>query len=815
MRWRGVLGRPIPVTLAVLTAVTAWGAGPMAGVSSAAPGDGSDSLVEDFAYPDRDKLLAEKGLKLVSGDGHITLVDCTSGGSDLVRVNSRTSGDACFAVSGPVGYLALEIKRSYLAKSDSREGVTATVRTENPATNESKVEEVALEPGAWKSLGEGLDPTLDSTVLELSVGEGKTPVVTGDSARPWLARVTVGRPGQQGGKGCSGALVDRTWVLTAASCFSDAPAKPVSAGAPPREATVTFAGKAPVRINYVVPRDDRDVLLARLAAPLTDIAPARIAGSAPGDGAALVAAGYGRTGTAWVPDGPHNSNVTRSSATDTTMALTGGKICKGDAGGPVLDGNGRITAVQSLAAHAGCLGQAGHGDGSTAARTDNIVSWLTGSAFNGKAAFPLDEDAGARRVLGGAAREFTAELVGGAEPGTVGKVGTALKLNGTSAYAATAGPVIDTTKSFAVSAWVKLDNKDKNQTFLSQAGNRASGFQLYYSKNYDKWVFNRHTADTDDTTIARSISTDAAQAGVWTHLTGVYDGAAKKIQLFVNGKPQTAADFTTPWRASGALQIGRLRWQNTWQENAAGAIDEVRTVQSAVTQADATALSGGQFPAHLQELASFPLDESAGATQVSGGMGAGPVATLAGGGGQLGVPGKVGTALKLNGTSAYAATAGPVIDTTKSFAVSAWVKLDAKDKNRTFLSQAGNRASGFQLYYSKNYDEWVFNRHTADTDDTTIARSISTDAAQTGVWTHLTGVYDGAAKKIQLFVNGKPQTAADFTTPWRASGALQIGRLHYQGTFQEHFAGTIDNIRIWERAIGVDEIFNDGIQTKN
>ncbi|MGW8973526.1 LamG-like jellyroll fold domain-containing protein [Streptomyces platensis] len=801
------------VTLAALTAVTAWGTGPMAGVSAAAPGEGSDSLVEDFAYPDRDKLLAEKGLKLVSGDGHITLVDCASGGSDLVRVNSRTSGDACFAVSGPVGYLALEIQRSYLAKSDSRQGVTATVRTENPSTNESKVEEVGLEPGVWKSLGEGLDPALNSTVLELSVGEGKTPVVTGDSARPWLARVTVGLPGRPGGKGCSGALVDRAWVLTAASCFSDDPAKPVSAGAPPREATVTFAGKAPVRINYVVPRDDRDVLLARLTSPLTDIAPARIAGSAPGDGAALVAAGYGRTGTAWVPDGPHNSNVTRSSATATTMTLTGGRMCKGDAGGPVLDGNGHIAAVQSLAAHAGCLGQSGESNSSSAARIDNIASWAAGSAFAGKAAFPLDEGAGARRVLGGAAREFTAELVGGAEPGTVGKVGTALKLNGTTAYAATTGPVVDTTKSFAVSAWVKLDNKDRNQTFLSQAGNRASGFQLYYSKNYDKWVFNRHTADTDDTTIARSISTDIAQAGVWTHLTGVFDSAAKKVQLFVNGKPQTAADFTTPWRAGGALQIGRLRWQNTWQENAAGAIDEVRTVQSAVTQADVTALSAGQFPAHLQELASFPLDESAGATHVSGGMGAGPVATVAGGGAQLGVPGKVGTALKLNGPSAYAATSGPVIGTTKSFAVSAWVKLDAKDRNRTFLSQAGNRASGFQLYYSKNYDKWVFNRHTADTDDTTIARSISTDIAQAGVWTHLTGVYDSAAKKVQLFVNGKPQTAADFTTPWRAGSALQIGRLHYQGTFQEHFAGTIDNIRIWDRAVGVDEIFNDGIQT--
>ncbi|WDT53552.1 LamG-like jellyroll fold domain-containing protein [Streptomyces sp. G7(2002)] len=418
-----------------------------------------------------------------------------------------------------------------------------------------------------------------------------------------------------------------------------------------------------------------------------------------------------------------------------------------------------------------------------------------------EAAFSLDEDAGSRRVLGGTAREFTAELVGGAEPGAVGKVGTSLKLNGTTAYAATAGPVIDTTKSFSVSAWVKLDTKERNQTFLSQAGNRASGFQLYYSKAYDKWVFNQHTADTDGPDLVRAMSKDAVQPDEWTHLTGSYDADKRSLSLFVNGRLQQSVQAAPVWRASGGLQIGRLRSHGAWKEAAAGAVDEVRTVQSAVTQADATALSTGQFPAHLQELASFPLDESAGATHVSGGMGAGPVATLAGGGAQLGVPGKVGTALRLNGTSSYAATAGPVVDTTKSFAVSAWVKLDAKDKNRTFLSQAGNRASGFQLYYSKNYDKWVFNRHTADTDETTIARSISTDAAQSGVWTHLTGVYDGATKKIQLFVNGKPQTAADFTTPWRANGGLQIGRLHYQGTFQEHFAGTVDNIRIWDEAV--------------
>ncbi|WP_305890888.1 hypothetical protein, partial [Streptomyces rugosispiralis] len=62
------------------------------------------------------------------------------------------------------------------------------------------------------------------------------------------------------------------------------------------------------------------------------------------------------------------------------------------------------------------------------------------------------------------AEEFVAQLGGGAELGVAGKAGTALRLNGTSSYAATAGPVVDTTKSFTVSAWVKLDDKERNYT---------------------------------------------------------------------------------------------------------------------------------------------------------------------------------------------------------------------------------------------------------------------------------------------------------------------------------------------------------------
>ncbi|MFF4602737.1 LamG-like jellyroll fold domain-containing protein [Streptomyces sp. NPDC001339] len=772
--------------------------------------------IEDFTYPGADKIKEEKGIALKRGDGHITLAECASS-TGLFEVMSRKNGKTCFRITGNSGYLALEIPAVFTVKGSVDHAVDLTLTA--PDNTKRVVEVPKNDKNEWTPVGESDDPERrEHMLVEISVGQGKpASTLSGDAARPWLARVTVNTPGHEGGRSCSGALVDRTWVLTAASCFADNPAKPMraAAAAPTLDATATIAGQAPVKIDYLIPRSDRDVMLARLATPVTDVTPATLAGSAPTDGATLVAAGFGRTDTEWVPSSPHHSNVAQKSTTATTLGLGGGRICKGDAGGPILDGKGHITAVQSRADGAGCLGQSGQGEDAIAARTDNIVPWLDGSTFSGKARFGLDESVGTRRVSGGAVEELVARPAGGAELGVAGKTGTALKLNGTSAYAATSGPVVDTTKSFSASAWVKLDNKDRNYTFLSQAGNRASGFQLYYSKYYDKWLFNRHAKDTDDTAIVRAMSNASAQSGVWTHLTGSYDADKQSLSLFVNGQLQQSVQFTTPWRASGGLQIGRLLYQGAWQENTRGLIDDVRLVQSAVSQDDAAAIAGGSLPAHLQELASFPLDEASGSARVSGGKGAGPVATLAGGGTELGVEGKIGTALHLNGTSAYAATPGPVVDTTRSFSVSAWVKLDNKDRNYTFLSQAGDRASGFQLYYSKYYDKWVFNRHVKDTDDTQIARSMSKDSAQTGVWTQLTGVYDAATKKIQLFVNGTPQTAADFTTPWRASSALQIGRLFYKGTWQEHFAGTIDNIRIWDRPVEAGEIISDGLRINN
>ncbi|GAA3224394.1 LamG-like jellyroll fold domain-containing protein [Nonomuraea helvata] len=197
------------------------------------------------------------------------------------------------------------------------------------------------------------------------------------------------------------------------------------------------------------------------------------------------------------------------------------------------------------------------------------------------------------------------------------------------------------------------------------------------------------------------------------------------------------------------------------------------------------------------------LDETSGTTAADAAANPHPV-TLAGATGWTG--GRVNGALGLDGSTAYGATSDPVVHTDRGMSVSAWVRLTDNSKNSTVVSQVGNRGAGFQLYYSWGYKRWIFNKYDADKDNPAIARAFSDAEPQVGVWTHLVGVYDAPARQLRLYVNGiRQSTPAAYTyTPWDATGPLQIGRVKANGTFQENFAGDIDEVRVWDRILSDD-----------
>ena len=227
---------------------------------------------------------------------------------------------------------------------------------------------------------------------------GGTPVAGSDTTHAYTAQITIGAHD----RGCSAVLVDAEWLLTAASCFAENPAASlaVPAGAPakPTTAVIGLSGTqgAERRVVEIVPRTDRDVVLARLSRPVTNVTPAQLATAAPAAGAELTFAGYGRTKTVWAPLELHTGTYTLDSTAATSAGVTGqngAAACMGDTGGPVVSG-GKLVGLNSQSFQGGCLGtdETQTSTAGVIARVDDLASWIKAKAgatrivdFNGDA----------------------------------------------------------------------------------------------------------------------------------------------------------------------------------------------------------------------------------------------------------------------------------------------------------------------------------------------------------------------------------------------------------------------------------------------
>ncbi|MGW4790122.1 LamG-like jellyroll fold domain-containing protein [Streptomyces sp. NPDC004230] len=444
---------------------------------------------------------------------------------------------------------------------------------------------------------------------------------------------------------------------------------------------------------------------------------------------------------------------------------------------------------------------------------------------------------------------------GGASYDGPGRGGLAsLKLDGTAGYAQSSGSVLDTTKSFSLSAWVRLSDVSRSQTFISQQATTLSGFALHYSNSLKRFAFSRYTSDVATPTASRSTSVAAPVAGVWTHLTGVYDAVGQTVQLYVNGRPQGAPiAFTTPWAATGPLQIGRFHNSTGYVEYFNGLIDEVHVwsrvlADSEVVQdarfedediSDGTA--GDPVPALVAKWDATDMANATGTTIKDTSGSARPL-TLSGaaltqytvGDPDIGEEVTTKQTMTLNGTSAYATATGPVVDDSGSFTTTAWVTLDpakladtSKSYSVQVLGQSGTSQSSWGVWYEQSagstQGHWTFGR--PDKDGTgavwTERESTSFTTAQLGVPVMLTVVYDAQAAAepddaaslggLKLYVNSAlmgDEEGASYPAPWQGGGAFEIGRAKINGAAARYFPGLIDSVRVWAGATSTDAIAN-------
>ncbi|MGV9943240.1 LamG-like jellyroll fold domain-containing protein [Streptomyces sp. NPDC003401] len=220
--------------------------------------------------------------------------------------------------------------------------------------------------------------------------------------------------------------------------------------------------------------------------------------------------------------------------------------------------------------------------------------------------------------------------------------------------------------------------------------------------------------------------------------------------------------------------------------------DRVREINRAVIAAGAAA--GGREP--LKGGGHWSLDEGTGGTARDDGPNDRPLTLSAG---TSWVPGVGGSALAFDGDGQYARTAGPVLDTTGSYSVSAWVTLDALPGNyATAVSQDGRRrASPFYLQYGRG----AFAFSTPGEKRARLAV-----VPELGRWYHLVGVRDGARGTITLYVDGVPAATAEAGPAYVGSGPLAVGRAQWDGADTDFWNGAVDEVHAFDRALTAEEV---------
>ncbi|WP_308214673.1 LamG-like jellyroll fold domain-containing protein [Salinispora arenicola] len=134
---------------------------------------------------------------------------------------------------------------------------------------------------------------------------------------------------------------------------------------------------------------------------------------------------------------------------------------------------------------------------------------------------------------------------------------------------ATSSAVLDTTKAFTVTAWVKLTDlvSGSVQTIVSQAGEDVSDLSLEYRQDANGgaggFCFTMAAGDGELTTACADPVSWPVTEDQWVHLAGVYDPTLDVVRVHVMGDPTfcagdfAEAPFTLPRPASGPFLIGR------------------------------------------------------------------------------------------------------------------------------------------------------------------------------------------------------------------------------------------------------------------
>lgn len=167
--------------------------------------------------------------------------------------------------------------------------------------------------------------------------------------------------------------------------------------------------------------------------------------------------------------------------------------------------------------------------------------------------------------------------------------------------------------------------------------------------------------------------------------------------------------------------------------------------------------------------------------------------------------------------SGEATSASAPTDTSLSFTIGAWAMLTSGDTDQTVFSQvSSDGATGIEVRYVASTNSWVAQWHYVSSGTPHSVTTGASGPAMLNAWTSLIVSYDAAANTLTLYVNGTaspPRSLTGAAAPTTVSAPLVLGHAGPAGTSSPTagFNGRIDQIQVWNRAMGTVEAYGNAI----
>ncbi|MCX4527329.1 MULTISPECIES: LamG domain-containing protein [unclassified Streptomyces] len=161
-------------------------------------------------------------------------------------------------------------------------------------------------------------------------------------------------------------------------------------------------------------------------------------------------------------------------------------------------------------------------------------------------------------------------------------------------------------------------------------------------------------------------------------------------------------------------------------------------------------------------------------------------------------------------SKSYAQASERVVETTRSFTVTARVYNLAEKTSRIAVSQGDGESFTFELGGDQVNGRltWVFRVQTGDQGASSTARTVAAEGpAPKKVRTTLTATYDAGKKTIALYVDGKPAGKPEQVSGiWQGPGPFQLGRARHHGLWSGAWSGSMDRVRVFDTALSAEQV---------